>query len=90
MVPGIAPISLLLLLQVPGPPFTDCKVISPKNCGFSVKMPGVPKEKTQKIEAIQSPARITIWGIEWDGAAYMVIRTELPLAVIAGGSGYTL
>jgi hypothetical protein len=71
-------------------PLDDWKDISPKDGGFSVKMPGVPEEKSQKIEAIQGPAQITLWGIERDGAAYMVIRTELPPAVVAGGPRKTL
>ena len=63
---------------------------SPKDGGFRVKMPGIPEERTRKIEAGQDTVEMTLWGFERDGVTFIVSRTELQPEAIAGGPKKTL
>jgi hypothetical protein len=80
----------LFALQTADPVPADWKDFSPKAAGFRVRLPGVPKEKSQKIEATQGITQVTLWGIEREGIAFMVIRSELPPDAVAGGAKMTL
>jgi hypothetical protein len=90
MFPTIAMISLLLVLQVPDPPLSGWKDFSPKGGGFRVTMPGRPEEKTRTVETPKGMVKITYYGIERDGLAFLVMRSDLPPDAIAGGARKTL
>jgi hypothetical protein len=87
---AIALVALLFPLQVSPAPLAGWKDFSPKGGGFIVKMPADPEETTRTIEAVHGTTRVRQFGVERDGVAYMVTRTDLPPAAVAGGPRKTL
>lgn len=88
MATKLAVVWLLALLA--DDPLTGWKDFSPKDAGFQVKIPGVPRETKREIGQGASVTKFTLWGIEKDGVVYMVMRTELPPEAVAGGTKKTL
>jgi hypothetical protein len=85
MLPAIALISLLLLpLQTAAEPLHGWKDFSPKGGGFQVKMPGVPEQNTRTVKTPKGPVKITQYGIEHDGVAFLVFRSGLPPDAVTG------
>ncbi len=75
---AILTISLLLPFQTADRLLQDWTEFSPEGARFAVKMPGVPKENTQSIDTPSGNVKITLYGIESDGTAFMVMVSELP------------
>ena len=88
MATKIATIWLLALLA--DDPLKSWEVFSPKNAGFEVKTPGVPRETKRELGPGTNTTKATLWMIEKDGAAYLMTRSELPPEAVAGGAKKTL
>jgi hypothetical protein len=82
--------TMCLLAILVADPLAGWKYFNPKDGGFRVKTPGVLKKSTREVKAGTAMTKITLWGIEQDGIAYMVIRSELPPDAVAGGPKKTL
>ena len=88
MATKLATIWLLALLA--DDPLTGWKDFSPKDGGFQVKTPGIPRESKRELGSGTTTTKITLWGIEKDGVVYMMIRSDLPPEAVAGGAKKTL
>jgi len=71
-------ISFFLTGQTADRPLQDWPDFSPRGGRFTVKMPGVPKAKTQTVETPSGTVKITSYGMERDGMAFMIMISELP------------
>ncbi len=78
MLHWILTISFLLTGQTADRPLQDWLDFSPRAGGFTVKMPGVPKAKTQTVETPHGAVKITSYGIERERMAFMIMISELP------------
>lgn len=52
-------------------------------CGFSVKMPGAPKEETRTAQAVDGPLVITLYMATTADSAYVASCNDLPGAQLA-------
>ncbi len=86
----IAVVALLIPCQVANPPLAGWKDFSPKDGGFVVKMPGLPKETSRTIEASDGPVKLTHYGVTRDGIAYIVMISELTPGAVERGPQSTL
>jgi hypothetical protein len=74
----------VLAFQAPDPLLEGWKDFSPKGVHFRVKMPDLPKESARTVETPKGTVNLSLYVVEKNGVGYVVVRSVLPPAAVAG------